>query len=104
MAKKDSNKIVITIMSGVEDGREIEIKNFPVTLGRLEDNSICLPYDSKISRHHARITREGDSFWLEDCGSTNGTFLNEKRINEKALLNPGDMFLIGKTWLKFMVR
>jgi hypothetical protein len=52
--------------------------------------------DTNVSREHAKIEQLDDSFYLYDLGSTNGTFLNGKRI-ERELLNPGDEIGIGET-------
>ena len=101
--------IVITIMSGVEDGKIIEPRKIPFTLGRHPEDDVCLPYDTRVSRHHARITKEGKAYFIEDIGpeekgSTNGTFINEKRVISKTPLSTGDMILLGSVWVKFEVR
>ena len=44
-----------------------------------------------ISRVHSRLTFDSSSFWLEDLGSTNGTYVNDKRIGEKVRIKPGDV-------------
>jgi serine/threonine protein kinase len=60
------------------------------------------PVDHRISReNHARITRHGQQYWLEDLGSTNGTFWGEQRIFEPVLLQPGDSIRLGHTYLRF---
>jgi serine/threonine protein kinase len=60
------------------------------------------PADHRISREsHARVTRQGQQYWLEDLGSTNGTFWGEQRIFEPVLLQPGDAIRLGHTHLRF---
>lgn len=63
--------------------------------------SDLLAPDPKMSRSHAKITCQGEHFWLEDMGSTNGTYLNEIRIFEPALLRSGDTIRLGQTRLCF---
>ncbi len=98
--------IVITVMSGVEDGKIIELSKTPFMLGRHPDDDVCLPYDTKVSRHHARITKDGNSYFIEDIGSegkgsTNGTHVNEKRVTSKTAISSGDTILLGGVWVKF---
>jgi hypothetical protein len=59
------------------------------------------PADILMSREHARVFRQGEQFWIVDCDSTNGTYLNGQRIFEQALLQSGDEIRIGKTVLRF---
>ncbi len=54
-----------------------------------------------VSRKHACIERDGNRFILEDLGSTNGTFLNDKRINKPTLLKSGDKIRLGQQTLIF---
>ena len=98
---KCHDKVIITMMSGVEDGRKLEFEKMPVTFGRAGDNDLRLPYDTRISRYHAKITKEGDSYWLEDLKSTNGTHLDETRITGRVRISSGDIFAVGTVWLKF---
>lgn len=97
----DRNKVIIIVMSGVEDGKKIEFEKTPITLGRADDNDLCLPYDTRISRYHAKITKEGSSYWLEDLKSTNGTYLDETRITGRVRISPDDVFVLGTIWLRF---
>jgi len=70
-----------------------------VTIGRTPDNA--LPIDNPaVSSHHACVFRDGDRFVIEDLDSTNGTFVNEKRVKRQTLQN-GDVILIGKHTLVF---
>jgi len=70
-----------------------------VQIGRLADNDIMLP-DPNVSRAHARVSRRGDSYFITDLKSTNGTFLNEERIMD-AQLSDEDVIRLGSTRLIF---
>lgn len=66
----------------------------PVTLiGRREDCDVRIPL-GEISRKHCKLTRESESVLVEDLGSSNGTFVNGKRV-QSASLAPGDTLQIG---------
>ncbi|MEN8134223.1 MAG: adenylate/guanylate cyclase domain-containing protein [Thermodesulfobacteriota bacterium] len=72
------------------------------TIGREATNEIILPY-SWISRKHTMIQRKsGGIFHIIDLGSSNGTYLNNKRIHAPAILNNGDLITLGKTTIKFI--
>lgn len=104
------DKISITVMSGPRDG---EIMVFPVeaatpdeprvlTIGRREGCDIRLNYDSQVSRLHAHLGYNGLSFWLEDMGSRNGTFVEDEPLeaNFKKPITTGVLFRVGRTWLR----
>ena len=62
--------------------------------------------EAKVSRRHARITMQDGTYYLEDLGSTNGTFVNRgKRLapGTQQLLNDGDEIIVGKTFLRFQL-
>ena len=65
-----------------------------VTIGRSGDNTLTID-DLQASRHHARATREGDGFWVEDLGSLNGTYVNGHPVTA-AYLGPHDLLTIGQ--------
>src|SRR5699024_2172498 len=50
---------------------------------------------SDVSRKHCRIVRDGDALKLEDLGSSNGSYLNGRRVQKEAALSPGDTIQIG---------
>lgn len=70
-----------------------------VLIGRSADTQVTIP-DKSISRHHARITQSDEGFFVEDLGSTNGTFVNGRRISRK-LLKDGDEIRLRKTIFRF---
>jgi hypothetical protein len=68
-----------------------------VTVGRSNGCGIPTTYDSYSSTVHARIYRSGGQVWVEDLGSTNGTFVNSERISQPSRLARGDLLQIGAT-------
>ena len=81
------------------------IKEYPflkdsVTIGREEDNTIVIP-NLAVSGYHARIDRVGGKFIITDLQSTNGTFLNNKKVVSEKLAH-GDNILIGKHIILFV--
>jgi len=68
-----------------------------VTVGRSNGCGIPTTYDSYSSTVHARLYRSAGQIWVEDLGSTNGTFVNSERITQPARLAKGDLLQIGAT-------
>jgi EAL domain-containing protein (putative c-di-GMP-specific phosphodiesterase class I) len=73
----------------------VTIDSVPFIIGREEDCSLKL-IDKWISRHHSEIRKSGDHIWIRDLGSTNGTFVNRKKVKRAELLDAGDIISIGK--------
>lgn len=67
-----------------------------MTIGRDPECNLQLD-DGYVSTQHARIAARGDDFFVEDAGSTNGTFVNRKRITSPTLVRRGDTVQIGRT-------
>lgn len=90
---------VLRFISGKYQGGEFPIVNDkPIIVGRSSDLDMVLVEDM-VSRKHARITMQQDQIWIEDLGSTNGTFVNGEKI-KRARLKEGDRVLIGTSILK----
>ena len=75
------------------------LKDFPLdkpqlTIGRKMDNDIVID-NLAVSGHHARVVEETGTYFVEDTGSTNGTFVNDMKI-AKQRLQPGDQIRVGK--------
>jgi len=82
-------------------------ESFPVdgermSIGRRPDSEVFLD-DITVSRDHALLINRGDDWYLDDCGSLNGTYVNRERI-ESHRLQEGDEVQIGKYKLTFHVR
>lgn len=79
----------------LEDGTEIEteLDSDVITIGRHPGSNVVLP-SASVSAHHATIKRRGDSFYVQDLGTTNGTKLNGVDV-EEAKLEEGDRLSFG---------
>ncbi len=82
---------------GIRFELDAESTTFP--LGREANNRIQL-HDTEVSRRHAEIRRVGDAFMLADMGSSNGTFINNERVQQRELTS-GDQVQIGRTIMLF---
>ena len=79
---------------GLPEEREFPLFSATATIGRETINEIVFD-DAEISRRHVRVTHLAGRFIIEDLGSTNGTFLNGRRIEAPAPLSNGDVLDLG---------
>ncbi len=81
--------------------RDIDVKKV-IKVGRDPVNDIVIENDPLVSRKHAIIEKDGDTLYLEDKGSTNGTYVNKNPVQagKKVKVKNGDAIMIGKTELK----
>ena len=71
----------------------------PVEIGRAESCAITVD-DTYVSQHHARLFPRDGTWYVEDLGSTNGTFLNDRRVAQAAEIHAGAVVRVGKTVLE----
>jgi hypothetical protein len=83
-------------------GESFAVDRERTTIGRRPDSEVFLD-DVTVSRDHALLIRRGDQWYLDDCGSLNGTYVNRSRI-ESHHLEEADEVQIGKYKLTFHVR
>jgi hypothetical protein len=82
-----------------DDGREFWVDG-EATLGRGAACTIPLSGDTFVSQVHARVVDRDGRLWVEDLGSTNGTFVNGKRIGDAVRVRRGDHLQVGETVLE----
>ena len=89
-------------LTGKLGGRYIAVElDDKVTLGRHPDNDVRVD-ENQVSKKHCVVERRGETFWVRDLGSSNGTFVNGKRVTEEPLW-AGDVLGLGGTNLWFLV-
>lgn len=87
---------------GGRAGESFPLEGERMTVGRRPESDIFLD-DVTVSRDHAVIVRRGEGYFLDDCGSLNGTYVNRRRIDSHHLTD-GDELQIGKYKLAFLSR
>ena len=103
--------IKIMFMSGPDDGMESWLKSnqnkgraivegWEFIAGRGEECDLKIPFDTQVSRRHAILRLTNEILEIEDLRSRNGTFVKKRRINQPAVIQPGELFRMGHTWLR----
>ena len=89
----------VAILEGANAGETISLDLAPLLIGRGSDAAIRLD-DDYVSTRHARIAASGDQWFVEDLGSTNGTYIGASRLTQPTTLQLGTQVRIGKTTLE----
>jgi hypothetical protein len=100
-AGRELGRLVVLESPAVEGGTVYTLDAHALTMGRGSNNDVPLPSDEYASTRHARFEPRRDGVWLEDIGSTNGTYVNGIRLTRERRLAPGDVVRIGETDLRF---
>jgi hypothetical protein len=90
--------LAMRVTAGQASGAEIRVED-ELEIGRLAAGAGNLGGDIELSRSHARIWRGGSGYLVEDLGSTNGTFVNGRRVDAPQALTAGDRIEVGGTTL-----
>jgi predicted component of type VI protein secretion system len=104
----------LVIEKGRSSGKQFMLSDTEAQIGRWDADGGIFPDvdldtddpEAKVSRRHARITLSNGQYFLEDLGSTNGTFINRgKRLppGQRQVLCDGDEIIVGKTFLRFHI-
>ncbi len=89
-------QLQVVVHAGPLAGKGFLFSGEAISFGRDSDNDISWE-DTRVSRFHAKITRQGERLILEDLGSTNGTLVNGKPITGRHILQPADIISIGSS-------
>ena len=90
-------KLVVLASPALDPGEEVPVDAMPVAIGRGGQNEVPLEGDEFASAQHARFESKRDGLWVEDVGSTNGTFVNGARVTTPRRLAKGDVVRVGQT-------
>jgi predicted component of type VI protein secretion system len=77
------------------------VANGTTSIGRSSASDIVLKSDDYVSGQHARLTRHGGVLYVEDAGSTNGTYINNSKAVGATLLKNGDRVRVGSTTFRY---
>ena len=97
--KRRGSPTHVLVTEGSNAGERAELADGPVLIGRGSDAAIRLD-DDYVSTRHARIASSGDQWYVEDLGSTNGTYIGTVRITQPTTITLGTQVRIGKTILE----
>ena len=97
--KRRGSPTHVLVVEGANAGERAELDQAPVLIGRGTDAAIRLD-DDYVSTRHARIASSADQWFVEDLGSTNGTYVGTARITQPTTLTLGTQVRIGKTVLE----
>ncbi len=89
----------VLVTEGSNAGERVDLERAPILIGRGADAAIRLD-DDYVSTRHARIAASGDQWFVEDLGSTNGTYVGTVRITQPTTITLGTQVRIGKTILE----
>jgi FHA domain len=95
--KRGVSQIVVT--EGSLAGTRVSLSGKPIFIGRANDSTLVLT-DDYASTRHARISESNGVWYLEDLGSTNGTYVGQNRLSGPIPLEAGVMIRIGKTLME----
>ena len=86
----------LVVTGGALTGTRISLDGRPILIGRADDSTLVLD-DDYASTRHARLSLSGGDWFLEDLGSTNGTYLDRAKVTAPIRVPPGTPIRIGKT-------
>ena len=93
-------RLVVQRSPSLEVGDGFTVDSAPLTMGRGGQNDLVLDGDEFASARHARVEARRDGVWVQDLGSTNGTFVNGSPVEGAQKLAPGDVLRVGETDLR----
>ncbi len=97
--KRRGSPTHVLVVDGANAGERADLDQAPILIGRGNDAAIRLD-DDYVSTRHARIAASGDQWFVEDLGSTNGTYIGTARLTQATAITLGTQVRIGKTILE----
>ena len=94
-------RLVVLKSTAIDENTEFVLDSSGISIGRGGPNEVRLDGDDFASAQHARVEPRRDGVWIEDVGSTNGTYVNGVRLSKPRKLAVGDLVRVGETDLRF---
>ena len=96
-----TGRLVVVKSPDLDEGTDFELNSAQLTIGRGLQNDLAIATDEYASARHARFEPRQDGVWVQDLGSTNGTYLNGARLDRPRRLTVGDIVRVGDTDLRY---
>ncbi|NHZ73099.1 MAG: SpoIIE family protein phosphatase [Nitrospirae bacterium] len=80
---------------------EVPLADESILIGRVSESDLVVQ-DRFLSRQHARLFRKGNHIWIEDLGSSNGTWLNDRRVEQPTEIHPGDELRLSTSYITLL--
>jgi hypothetical protein len=96
-----TGRLVVVKSPDIDEGTDFELNSAQLTIGRGRQNDVAISTDEYASARHARFEPRQDGVWVQDLGSTNGTYLNGARLDRPRRLTQGDIVRVGETDLRY---
>ena len=96
-----TGRLVVVKSRDLDEGQDFELDSAQLTIGRGGQNDIAIGSDEYASARHARFEPRQDGVWVQDMGSTNGTYLNGREVKRPEQLSASDSIRIGDTEYRY---
>ena len=96
-----TGRLVVVKSADLVTGEDFQLNSAQLTIGRGNQNDIAIATDEYASARHARFEPRQDGVWVQDLGSTNGTYVNGTRLDRPHRLARGDIVRVGETDLRY---
>ena len=96
-----TGRLVVVKSPALDQGTVFELDSSALTIGRGGQNDVPLEDDEFASARHARFEPRRDGVWVQDRGSTNGTYVNGARLDRPRRLTAGDVVRVGETDFRY---
>ena len=94
-------RLVVLKSDAIDENTEFVLDSTGISIGRGNPNDVRLDADEYASAQHARVEPRRDGVWIEDVGSTNGTYVNGIQLERPRKLAGGDIVRVGQTDFQF---
>ena len=96
-----TGRLVVLKSPAIPEGTTFELEAAALTIGRGGQNDVPIEEDEFASARHARFEPRRDGVWVQDRGSTNGTYVNGAQLDRPRRLSEGDVVRVGETDLRY---